>query len=309
MHSPGAAVVVRSMASSWRVVVPVLAAAAISLACLPNGVVTGSRPAPYGIFVPTESCYELQKHHAFAVWLERPTSPEEFCAKHWVPRERLPALIEFNREFGLELASAPGADFPAGVPIWFPPEERSEATCFVWIWSSRDGWVSHQSDGDGLRGVRPTYAHAALDSGSISVLLFPVPLRHQREWAELARHAPPNLGDPKVLPAVTKELRALVDFWRTPSLAPQHHFHFIQWVDERSKVARMLVSLPIAEVGGKVQFEKPPTVHWIDASGNATSPHGPPSSPTSLWLVATTGGGLLFFAWFAVARRRQSAAP
>lgn len=298
---------------SWRVatalrsVVLALAACALAFAPAPNAVVSGSRPSPYGFCIPSADYQELVRHHSVAVWLTRPLSSKEFCAQHWFAAERLAELRAFQREFGVELSADPEADLPAGVPIWLPPDERTADTCCVWIWSGRDGWVSAQSDGVGLRNVPPTYAHAAADSGSIDVSVFPVPVALQREWQAIAQRYPPG-GGAAALQGLSPALRKVIVEWNAAMRPPARHFSFSQWVKERSNVARTIVALPIAAVDGQLQFREPPSVHWLDAFGNATSPDEPPGSSMVLVLVAVCGGALLGFAVFAARRRPGPAA-
>lgn len=274
-------------------------------AMLPNAVVSGSRPSPYGFCIPTERYQELRRHHSLAIWIPRPLTAAEFCSQHWFPTERLAALRAFNRECGLELPEGAAAEWPTGVPIWLPPDEPGANCCCVWIWSMRDGWVSTQSDRNGLRDVAPTYAHAASDSGSIDVVIFPVPVRLQREWQRDARRGPPPGAAESVDAGLSAGPNALPQRLPTAPRPMERHFAFSQWVGERSSVARTIVELPIAEIDGRVQFAAPPTVHWLDASGKATSPYDPPSSPMVQLLVAAMGGALVAYLVLVSRRRWQ----
>lgn len=273
----------------------------------PNAVVSGSRPAPYGFCIPSEDFATLRHHHSVAVWLPRPLSAKEFCSRHYVSQLEFAALRSFNLELGLELPDVADAEFPAGVPIWLPPMERTASTCCVSIWSLRDGWVSAQSDGFGLRDVTPTYAHAASDSGGIDVAVYPVPVALQREWQKVARTFPPRITDDEAQPEISRELREAARRWRHGTWDPSFHFAFSQWVSERSNVARIIVTLPIAEVAGTVQFAVPPTVHWLDAYGKETSPQEPMSSSMVQILVSVTGGALLAYLFLASRRRKDGA--
>lgn len=274
----------------------------------PNAVVNGSRPSPYGFCIPGEAHEELRRHHSVAIWLDRPMTTAEFCEKWFVAPAQVPALLAFNREFGHEVMVEKGDEFRAGIPIWLPPHERNANTCCVWVWSLRDGWVEVQNPWNGLRDVIPTCAHPASDSGSIDVRLYPVPIAAQREWMKVARVRPTNGLDEAFLSTLAPNDRSRLKRVFAEARPPEYAFSFSQWVSERSKVARTIVTLPIAEVDGHVRFTEPPTVHHLDAYGNDTSPYDPPSSSLAQILVSTTGGAVLAYL-FLVARRRKQDAP
>lgn len=274
---------------------------------LPNAVVSGSRPSPYGFCIPPERCEELRRHHSIAVWLDRPMTTAEFCESRFATPAELPLLLAFNREFGHEVMAEKLDEFRAGIPIWLPPFERNADTCCVWVWSLRDGWVTVQHDYYHLRDVVPTYAHPASDSGSIDLRLFPIPVAAQREWRKVARVRPPNQVDEAFLrPLAAKDRDVLTSLFAVRT-DPAYSFSFGQWVGERSKVARTIITLPIAEVEGQPRFTETPTVRHLDAYGNDTPPYEPPSSSLAQILVSTTGGAVLAYLFFATRRRKQGA--
>ncbi|MGE0143602.1 MAG: hypothetical protein AB7I19_07460 [Planctomycetota bacterium] len=255
-------------------VLPVLAVLAAAFAPNPNAVVHGSRPAPYGFFIPSEHCEKLLDHHSVAIWLDRPLTAEEFSAHHWVPPNRQEELIAFQRELGAAIPAGPDVELPAGVPIWLPPRVRTENSRCVWVCGSRDGWISTQvAESEQIGDVVPEHAHPAADSGSIDVRVYAVPIADMAEFARSVSKSRPNWGH---LPR-----------------SPDGALSFSQWVGERSKVARIAVSLPLAEVDGVVGFAEEPTIHYLDAYGKATSRYDPQSNTVALMLVSALGGALL----------------
>jgi hypothetical protein len=271
----------------------VLALLAAAFAPIPNAVVQGSRPAPYGYFIPSEEYSRLREHHAVAVWLDRPLTTEEFLELH---REHLhpgreEEVIAFHRELGAPLPVGADARFPAGVPIWLPPRTRIANSCCVWVTSRVDGWISTQvAESHRIGEIVPKHAHPAADSGSIDVKIYAVPIRDMSDFTR----------------AVSKSRT----HWGHSSRSPDGEFAFSQWVGERSKVARIAVSLPLTDVDGVARLAEEPTVHYLDAYGRTTSRHDPPSSPVGLMLVSALGGALLAgFLFFCRPRRSTVSTP
>ncbi len=277
----------------------------------PNGIVSGARPVPYGFCIPEEAYQELHRHHALAFRVERPTKLEDIGSIAPIWSGNRAAMIEFNRQLGLELPTDPKAQLPRGVDIWIPPEEIVESSCCIWIHSLWDRWVTARSVStisNEIGFVEPVFSHAASNSGSIDVRLFPVPIARQREWQQLVADDCP-WSDP-VLQRAGPELRALVQKVLSAQPDAPYSFSFSQWVSETSKVARVIVSLPIADVGGDVRFATPPTAHYVDAHGKET-PHWIPTGDSQLRLVliSVAGAALLGYLLAAARRRRPSPQP
>lgn len=267
-----------------------LAWLAAAFAPIPNAVVHGSRPAPYGFLIPSENHDRLREHHAVAIWLDRPLTTEEFFERYpeFLQPGRAEELIAFHREVGTPLPVGADARFPAGVPIWLPPKTRTAKSCCVWVSSRVDGWISTQvAEPQRIGEIVPKHAHPAADSGSIDVRIYAVPVSDMGEF---------------VLSASKSETH-----WGQLGRSPDAVFSFSQWVGERSKVARIAVSLPLTDVDGGVRFAEEPTVHYLDAYGKPTSQHDPPSSPVGLMLVSALGGALLAGLLFACRPRRPAA--
>lgn len=293
--------------AAWFALLLILPAAAPS----PNGIVSGARPVPYGFCILEEDFQALHRHHALAFRVDRPTKLEDVGSIAPIWSGNRAAMIEFNRQLGLELPTDPKAQLPRGVDIWIPPEEIVENSCCIWIHSLWDRWVTARSVsavGNEIGFVEPAFSHAADNSGSIDVRLFPVPIPRQREWQQLVADDCP-WSDP-VLQRAGPELRALVQKVLSAQPDAPYSFSFSQWVSETSKVARVIVSLPIADVGGDVRFATPPTAHYLDARGKET-PHWIPTGDSQLQLVliSVAGAALLGYLLAAARRRRPSPQP
>lgn len=294
----------------------VLAAHAVLLSALasfaaapsPNAVVSGSRPSSYGFYVPSDRLDALLQRHSLAVWLDRPTTLGQFGRDVGLGQASWNALRSFNRELGLELPGREDGQMPLGVPIWLPPRAPDAGTCCVWIRSLWDGWVSTRTEGFGVEWLKPTSAHAADNSGSMDVRVYAVPVSLQRQWTAIARAHPPWSGDPKNVEGLFPPLRAMLERVQSAGWDSGLFFSFNQWVADRSKVARMVVPLPLAEVDGEVKFAEQPQVRWLDAYGKDTSPKAPEENLTFLVLVSVTGGAFLGYLVFAL-RRRAAGSP
>jgi hypothetical protein len=274
----------------------------------PNGIVSGARPVPYGFCIPEADFQALLRHHALAFRVDRPTKLEDVGRLAPIWRGNLAALREFNRQLGLELPTDPKAQLPRGVDIWMPPEQIVESSCCIWIHSLQDGWVTARSisaSGNEIGFVDPAFSHAASDSGSIDVRIFPVPIARQREWQQLVSDDCP-WSEP-VLQRAGPELRAMVQKVCSAQPYSPYSFSFSQWVSETSKVARAIVSLPIADVGGAVRFATMPTAYYLDANGKET-PHWirPADSPLLLILLSVSGAAVLGYLLAATRRRRPT---
>lgn len=285
-----------------------IALLSLGAATATNAVVSGSRPSPYGFYVPSDRLDALLQRHSLAVWLDRPTTLGQFGRDVGLGQVSWDALRSFNRELGLELPDREEAEMPLGVPIWLPPRAPDAGTCCVWILSQWDGWVSTRTEGYGVEWLEPTSAHAAGNSGSIGVQIYAVPMVLQQRWAAAVSARPPWIGSEKDREALFPPLRALLERVRSADWDSSLCFSFGQWVADRSKVARMVVSLPLAEVDGEVKFAEQPQVRWLDAYGKDTSPRAPEESLTFLVLVSVTGGAFLGYLVFAL-RRRATGSP
>jgi hypothetical protein len=298
---------VRVAAQRCGAVVGIIVCASFVTMPRPNAVVTGRRPAPYGFYIPQAHYDKLLRHHSLMVRTERSMALREMCGP--VVRDDDPVLAfrEFNRSAGIELPDDPAAIMPAGTCIWLPPAEPIPGSCCITLYSLRDGVVPARTSWFGTGRLAPTYSHAAFDSGSVDLWIYPIPIAAQSAWWRVMRL-------PEAWPPWSEETLAALA--RHPELAhfgqrtttPDRLFSFDQWVGDRSKVARMLVSLPIAEVDGSVRFAAPPKVRWFDAYGEETSPENVPlESPLFLVLVSAGGGALL--GYLLLLSRRRTAGP
>ncbi|MCA8963514.1 MAG: hypothetical protein KDC48_01435 [Planctomycetes bacterium] len=277
----------------------------------PNGIPSSARPVPYGYCISAELLMELLRHHAIAFRVPRPTKVKDMgrVAPTWHTSPA--AVIEFNRSLGIELPNDPEAQLPRDVDLWIPPQEVVAGSCCVWILSGWDGWVTARSVSpyaNEIGFLEPQHSHAASSSGSLGVRLFPVPIAQQREWMALAGESLPS--QEVLTQRAGPELRAMLQRLNFPQWDERHTFSFGQWVSETSKVARITVSLPIADVDGEVRFAEPPTAHYLDARGKET-PHWIPTGDSQLHLVllAVAGAALLGYLLAAARRRRPTTQP
>lgn len=287
--------------------VGIVGCASFAAVPLPNGVVTGSRPAPYGFYLPRENFDGLLLHHSLMIRTERSMPLREVWPPYLMAAGPLPQLSEFNRGLGIELPDDPAATIPAGTVLWLPPIEPVPRSCCITLYSLRDGVVPARACLSEPGGLAPSYSHAAFDSGSVGLWIYPIPIWAQAAWWQVMRRPeawPPWREETVAALAQHPELARFC----LRSHASDRMFDFSQWVGDRSKVARIQVSLPIADVDGSVQFAVPPTVQWFDAHGKATSPKNEPiEGPLFLVLVSASGGALL--AYLLVLARRRTAGP
>jgi hypothetical protein len=278
---------------------------AVSLGAVgsPNAVVAGSRPVPYGFYIPADRVLELGKHHALpGRWDARYLSPDAYPG--------FERVREFHERLGDPLPDVVGPRHGVGAGIWLPPREETENSRSIWIHSWHDGWIVPETAGRAPGQVSPTHSHAAFDSGAIGIRLFAVPLSLHDSWCAFLRAGREDReAFAEELAGAKPELRASLERYTKSQSDPAFSFHFSQWAHERSKVARIMVSLPIGEVDGELRFTETPTVHWFDAYGKETPPHVPePASPVLLVLVAASGGALLAYALLSLRRRAAAAA-
>ncbi len=295
----------RSVLRRCGAVVGIVGCASFAAVPLPNAVVTGHRPAPYGFYIPRENFDGLLRHHSLMIQTERSMPLREIWQPHFDVAGPTRTLSEFNRRLGIELPDDPAATIPAGTVVWLPPMEPIAGSCCITLYSLRDGVVPARTFFQDLGRMAPSYSHAAFDSGSIDLTIYPIPMAAQAAWWQVMRRPeawPPWREDTRAALAQRPEL---VRFGPR-SNAPDRVFSFSQWVGDRSKVARIQVTLPIADVDGSLQFATKPTMHWFDAYGQATSPENEPiESPLFLVLVSAGGGALLAYLLL-LARRRTA---